>query len=111
MLASQLNTVKINGITANLSLEEQLTKFMTQFQNHITEQPTLIDISNEEIIRWDPGTREKTTVTQKEFETNAILSQKIEADLAIAEIFQSGYLKICDVVYCIASRGLPIKYL
>lgn len=111
MLASQLNTVKINGITANLSLEDQLTKFMTQFQNHITEQPALIDISNEEIIRWDPETREKTTVTQEEFETNAILSQKIEADLAIAEIFQSGYLEICDVVYCLASRGLPIKYL
>ncbi|WP_246240872.1 site-specific integrase [Anaerocolumna sedimenticola] len=111
MLASQLNTAKINGITANLSLEDQLTKFMTQFQTHIAEQPALIDISSEEIIRWNPETREKTTVTQEEFETNAILSQNIEADLAVAEIFQSGYLEICGIVYCLASRGLPIKYL
>lgn len=111
MLASQLNMVKINGITANLSLEDQLTNFMAQFQNHITEQPTLVDISSEEIIRWDPKTREKTIVTHEEFETNAILSRNIEADLAVAEIFQSGYLEICGIVYCLSSRGLPIKYL
>ncbi|MDK2965456.1 MAG: hypothetical protein PWP53_1068 [Lacrimispora sp.] len=111
MLASQLNTAKINGITANLSLEDQLTKFMTQFQGHIAEQPALIDISSEEIIRWNPETREKTIVTREEFEADAILSQNIEADLAVAEIFQSGYLEISGIVYCLASRGLPIKYL
>lgn len=110
MLATQLNTVKVNGITANLTLEDQLTKFITQFQSHIQEQPA-IDISREEIIRWDPEKKEKAVVTQEEFEIEAELAENIEAPLAVAEIFQAGYLELCGVVYCLASRGLPLKYL
>lgn len=34
-----------------------------------------------------------------------------EATLAVAEIFQTGYLELCGMVYCLASRGLPTKYL
>lgn len=111
MLAARLDTVKVNGITANLTLEDQLTKFMAQFQSHIQEQPALIDISNEEIIRWNPDTREKAIVTAEEFENEAELDENIEANLAVAEIFQAGYLELCGVVYCLACRGLPMKYL
>ena len=111
MLAAQLDTVKLNGITANLTLEDQLAKFMSQFQSHIKEQPALIDITNEEIIRWDPESREKSVVTKEYFENEAELDENIEAGLAVAEIFQSGFMEICGIVYCLASRGLPIKYL
>jgi len=111
LLATQLNSVKIHGITANLTIEDQLTKFMAQFQSHITEQPALIDISNEEIIRWNPETREKMIISREEFENEAELDENIEAELAVAEIFQAGYMEICGMVYCLASRGLPTKYL
>lgn len=111
ILVARLDTVKVNGITANLTLEDQLTKFMAQFQSHIQEQPALIDISNEEIIRWNPDTKEKAIVTPEEFENEAELDENIEARLAVAEIFQAGYLELCGVVYCLASRGLPVKFL
>lgn len=111
MLAAQLDTVKLNGITANLTLEDQLSNFMLQFQNHIQKQPTLIDISNEEIIRWDPERKEKSIVTKEYFENEAELDENIESELAVAEIFQCGFMEICGVVYCLASRGMPIKYL
>ena len=58
MLAAQLDTVKVQGITANLTIEDQLADFMAQFQSHLKEQPALIDINSEEIIRWDPEKRE-----------------------------------------------------
>lgn len=47
MLAAQLDTVKIHGITSNVTIEDQLTEFMSQFQNHMNQQPALIDISGE----------------------------------------------------------------
>ena len=111
MLATQLDIVKIHGIAGNLSVEEQLLKFMQQFQRHVQEQPALIDISQEEIYRWDPETKEKVLVTQEEFENEAELDENIEAALAVTEIFQAGYLEICGMVYCLASRGLPMKFL
>lgn len=111
MLAAQLDTVKIHVLTGNVSVEEQLLRFIEQFQNHIQEQPALIDISNEQIFRWNPETKEKELVTQEEFEYEAELDENIEGKLAVAEIFQAEYLEICGVVYCLASRGLPMKYL
>ncbi len=52
MLAAQLDTVKIHGIISNVTIEDQLTEFMSQFQNHMNQQPALIDISGErQIIR------------------------------------------------------------
>lgn len=111
ILATQLDTVKIHGIAGNLSVEEQLLKFMQQFQKHLNQQPALIDISNEEIYRWDPESKQKCLVSQEEFENEAELDESIEAGLAVAEIFQAGYLEICGMVYCLASRGLPMKYL
>lgn len=111
MLASQLDAVRIQGLTANLTVEEQLLGFLRQFQSHIGEQPALIDISNEQIYRWDPETKEKAPVTQEEFEAAAEVSDDTEAALAVAEIFQAGHLEICGMVYCLESRGIPIKYL
>ncbi|WP_320957728.1 site-specific integrase [Enterocloster asparagiformis] len=111
ILATKLDTVKIHGIAGNLSVEEQLLKFMQQFQKHLNQQPAIIDISNEEIYRWNPETKEKALVSQEEFEYEAELDENIEAALAVAEIFQAGYLEICGMIYCLASRGLPIKYL
>ena len=72
----------------------KLAKFMAQFQNHLKEQPALIDINSEEIIRWDPEKREKATVTAAEFEQEAQFDEGIEAGLASAEIFQAGYLEL-----------------
>lgn len=111
ILATKLDTVKIHGIAGNLSVEEQLLKFMQQFQKHLNQQPAIIDISNEEIYRWNPETKEKALVSQEEFENQAELDENIEAALAVAEIFQAGYLEVCGMIYCLASRGLPIKYL
>lgn len=111
ILATQLDTVKIHGIAGSLSVEVQLLNFMHQFQKHLNEQPAIIDISQEEIFRWDPESKQKVLVTQEEFENEAELDENIEANLAVTEIFQSGYLEICGMVYCLASRGLPMKYL
>lgn len=109
MLAARLDTVKVNGITANITLEDQLTKFMAQFQSHIQEQLAIIDISNEEIIRWNPETREKVIVTPEEFENEAELDENIEARLAVAEIFQTGYLELCGVVWSTASPAAACR--
>lgn len=111
MLAPRLDTVKIHGIEANLSVEYQLLNFMQQFQSHIQEQPALIDINNEQIFCWDPEAKETHLVTQEEFVNVAELDENIESGLAIASIFQSEYLEVCNKVYCLASRGLPLKYL
>lgn len=111
MLAAQLDTVKIHGISGNVSVEEQLLNFLHQFQSHIKEQPALIDISSEQIFRWNPETKEKVLVSQEEFESEAELDENIEGELAVAEIYQAGYLEICGMVYCLASRGLPMKFL
>lgn len=111
MLATQLNTVKVHGLSGNVSVEDQLLGFLHQFQKHMQEKPAIIDISNEEIYRWDPKKREKSLVTKEEFENEAELDANIEAELAVVEIFQAGYLEICGIVYCLASHGLPLKYL
>ena len=111
MLASQLDSVKIKGLAGNVSVEAQLLGLLQQFQKHMNEQPALIDISQEEIVCWDPEKKEKTSITQEEFEEVAEVSADTEAALAVAEIFQSGYLEICGMVYCLASRGLPMQYL
>lgn len=111
MLASQLDSVKIKGLTGNVSVEAQLLGLLQQFQKHMNEQSALIDISQEEIVCWDPEKKEKTSITQEEFEEVAEVSADTEAALAVAEIFQSGYLEICGMVYCLASRGLPMQYL
>lgn len=111
ILASRLDTVKINGITGNESVESQLLGLLQQFQNHLNEQPALVDISNEEIFCWDPEHKEKVVVSQEEFEEAAEVAEDTEAALAVTEIFQAGYMEICGLVYCLASRGLPAKYL
>ena len=113
MLATQLNTVKIQGLSDNVSVEAQLLNLLNQFQKQIVDsgQPAIIDISNETIIRWDPAEKQKEIVTREEFENAAELEEDIEAALADTEIFQTGYLELCGMVYCLASRGLPFKYL
>lgn len=92
--------MKVNDITASLTLEDQLTKFTAQFQNQIQEQPVLIDISNKEIIRWNPDAKERASATPEEFENEAELDENIETRLAVAEIFPAEYLNLCGVVYC-----------
>lgn len=112
MLANQLNVVKTQGITNNLTIEEQLVKFMGQMQQQFQTQPALsCDINKEQIIRWDPVEKQKTIVTREEFEIDAELNRNLEADLAVLEIIQAGYLEICGLVYCLGSRGMPIQYL
>lgn len=71
---------------------------MAQFQSHIQEQSALIDINNEEIIRLNPKIREKAIMTPEEFENEAELDENIEANLAIAEIFQTGYVELCGML-------------
>ena len=111
ILATQLSAVKIHGITGNESVEAQLLNLLQQFQGQLSNQPALIDISQEEIVCWDPQKKEKSAVTKDQFEEAAEVALDTEAGLAVAEIFQAGYLEICGLVYCLASRGLPMKYL
>lgn len=59
----------------------------------------------------ESGYKGKGIVTPEEFENEAELDGNIEARLAVAEIFQAGHLELCGVVYCLASRGLPVKFL
>lgn len=70
-----------------------------------------MDISQEEIICWNPERKEKTLVSQEEFEKAAEVSEDTEAALAVSEIFQAGYMEICGIIYCLANRGFPAKYL
>ena len=59
-----------------------------------------------------PGKKRKgLTVTAAEFEQEAQFDEGIEAGLASAEIFQAGYLELCGIVYFLASRRLPTKFL
>ena len=111
ILAAQLDTVKVQGITTNLTIEDQLAEFMAQFQSHLKEQPALIDINNEEIIRWNPKRKEKAFVTAEEFKQEAQSKEGMDTSLAVAEIFQTGYLELCGMVYFLANRGLPAKFL
>lgn len=95
----------------NESVEAQLLNLLQQSQGQLSNQPALIDISQEEIICWDPQKKEKSAVTKDQFEEAAEVALDTEAGLAVAEIFQAGYLEICGLVYCLTSRGLPMKYL
>lgn len=92
-------------------MESQLLGLLQQFQNPLNGQPALVDISNEEIFCWDPEHKEKVVVSQEEFEEAAEVAEDTEAALAVTEIFQAGSMEICGLVYCLASRGLPAKYL
>lgn len=80
-------------------------------KKHLNEQLAIVDISQEEIICWNPERKEKTLVSQEEFEEAAEVSEDTEAALAVAEIFQAGYMEICGMIYCLANRGVPAKYL
>lgn len=111
ILAFRLDTVKINGITGNESVESQLLGLLQQFQKHLSEQPALVDISNDEIVCWNPERKEKIVVSQEEFEEAVEVAEDTEVALTVTEIFQAGYMEICGMVYCLASRGLPAKYL
>lgn len=108
MLATQLHTIKMNGISNNVTLEDQLTKFISQFQNQLPEQPSF---DNEEIVCWNPIKKEKKTVSKEEFQKIVQRSDAIEPHLATAELLQKGHIELCDKVYCLASKGLPVKYL
>ena len=55
--------------------------------------------------------KRKATVTAEEFEQEAQFDEGIDASLAAVEIFQAGYLELCGIVYFLASRGLPAKFL
>lgn len=70
-----------------------------------------MDISNDEILCWDPERKEKVVASQEEFEEAAEVTEDTETALAVTEIFQTGYMEICGMVYCLASRSLPAKYL
>lgn len=111
ILATQLDTIKVHGITANITIEDQLTEFMTQIQSQLQKSPALIDKENDEIIRWDPVQKVKSVVTAEEFEQEAQSTAGIAAGLATAELSQAGYLELCGIVYCLASCGLPTKFL
>lgn len=108
MLATQLHTAKMNGISNNVTLEDQLTKFISQFQNQLPEQPSF---ESEEFVCWNPIKKEKKTVSKEEFQKIVQRSDAIEPHLAAAELLQIGYIELCDKVYCLASKGLPVKYL
>lgn len=111
ILASRLDTVKVQGITGNESVEAQLLGLLQHFQRHINEEPALINIDDEEIICWDPQRKEKSVVTKEQFEDMAEIAEDTEAALAITEIFQVGYMEICGMIYCLSNRGVPAKYL
>lgn len=54
-----------------------------------------MDISNDEILCWDPERKEKVVASQEEFEEAAEVAEDTEAALAVTEIFQAGYMEIC----------------
>lgn len=112
MLAAQLDLVKVHGITANVSLEDQLVSFMGQIKKQMLSQPALtVNIDNEQIIRWDIQVKQRVLVTREEFETAAEINLDMESELAILEMINTGYLEIANAVYCLGSRGLPFQYL
>ena len=77
----------------------------------MNQQPALIDLNSEQIIRWDPKKKEKTFVSPEEFEREIQLDGKLDTSLVAAEIFQAGYLELGGMVYCLVGRGLPTKFL
>ena len=112
MLATQLDMVKIKGISQNVSVEEQLLGLLNQLQsNPPTGVPEKIDISSEIIYSWDPVRKEKAIVSQDEIETQFEMSTDMEGQLADLELFQSGYVLLNQLVYFLGSRGLPAEYL
>lgn len=111
LLATQLDVVKIQGLSQNISAEQQLLSLLEQFQKSLPMLPAKVDIDNEEIICWNPEIKQKTIVTRDEFEEFAEVSTDIEGAMAVAEIFKAGFMEICGLVYCLSSRGLPARYL
>jgi integrase len=109
LLATQLNAAKINGITSTLTLEDQLSNFINQFQKHIETEPNTINLCDEEIIRWDIVKKERTIANQDD--VLAEVSDNMESELAIAKIIQDGYIETNGIVFCLSSRGMPVKYL
>ena len=89
MLAAQLDTVKVQGITANLTIEDQLAEFMAQFQSHLKEQPALIDINSEEIIRWDPEKERRPPLPRRNSSRRPSLTKGLKPALPLQKSSRS----------------------
>lgn len=111
VLATQLDTVKIQGLTANVSAEQQLFSLLYQFQKNLPLLPTAINIEDEDIVCWDPERKEKSYITRDKFEETYELENDTIGEIADAEIFAKGYMQLCGMVYFLASRGLPAQFL
>lgn len=108
MLATQLDVVKIQGLSANITTEQQLLSLLEQFQKVL---PAVVEIADNDILCWDPLKKEKTSVTRSEFEEAFELETDAEGLVADAEIFAKGYMQICGLIYFMANRGLPAQFL
>lgn len=111
MLATQLDVVKIQGLSVNFTAEQQLLSLLEQFQKALPVLPAVVEIADNDILCWNPEKKEKTTVTRSEFEEAFELETDTEGLVATAEIFAKGYMQICGMIHFIANRGLPAQFL
>lgn len=102
LVATTLNAIKLIRPS-----DTQLTDFINSFS---ADEYQVIDISTENIIRFELDTKTYTTLTYNFF-LQEVQNLDIEIPLITSQLYQSGYIELDSLLYCLSSRSFPAKYL
>lgn len=107
-VAFGLQEAKYQGITTNTTTEQQLLSLLTEIKKSL---PDYSSFQSDEIIFYNPESHQKYAVTREQFNTHIEECNK-NPELQFAELIYNGYLEITpQAVYCLSSKGMPLKYL
>lgn len=106
-IAYGLQEAKVTGITTNKTAEDQVLSLLGEIQKML---PDYSACENDDIIRWNRKTKEKSIVDRMDFDQ--AVSPDISPDEAFILMIKDGYYEANkETVFCLSSRGLPVKYL
>lgn len=106
-IAFGLQKVKTTGITANKTTEEQVISLLGEIQKML---PNYNAYETDEIIMWNREKKEKTIADRYLFDK--MVCSNIAPNEAFVIMMKNGYYEVNEhIVFCFASKGLPVKYL
>ncbi len=107
VIATGLHNVGIDGLSANKTTEEQLLGLLQEIQKTL---PSYSDFVGNEIIVWNPVSREKEIIDDEQFKER-IAGADNENDAVHAMMHDGFYEFSKTCVFCFADKGMPAKYL
>lgn len=106
-IAFGLQAAKTTGITTNKTTEDQVISLLGEIQKML---PNYSTYETDEIIMWNREKKEKSVTDRKLFDD--IVCQNINPDEAFVVMMKDGYYEVNEhIVFCFASKGLPVKFL